>query len=620
MSVTTGTFPGVRIVDMPDLGVVSDTSSVVGERAGSGRFSAPALRNYVAGYLGTNVRDYGAKGDGIADDTAAIQAAINAVRAGGGTVEFNAGVYMTSATLELPTWVILRGKGVGITIIRAKASTGFDLIATTGFGSLTGSGSCAGTYQNGVFAMTLDGNKDAGRTSGNCLAMYGYDYRIEDVECCNAPNAGFYSEWGTDATVPVAAGANSMEAHISRFKTFANSGDGFVFKGPHDSVLTDVTSFLNGQRGMLFDQSLPTYSGNCYLTHTHSYGNQSTAIQVNASLWVDMVTAENSRSIGGLGVTANGNITGSNVIAYQNTGFGVQVAGSGSTISNLFSYGNSGDGLDISGVENFISTISSTHNTGAGVALANTAQRTVLSDVSVDNNNGLGVYLAGADSSVTGLLAIFNNGGGVGLINGISGVRLSGEINNNGTGVQFAFNTPAGALQADLLIVTVAGQTAWTGTPPLESFMRIATTGASLMPLDVVPHIDAMAAGSVGEFITASVTEGAALPTTSGVPLNVVAVTLQPGDWDVFGNVGFVYSTTGAGANAWVSTVSATQPVNGSLGFAAVGAILGNDALIPTGTARIYVTAPTIVYLGASSGFGSGTGKVFGTIGARRVR
>ena len=42
------TISGVPIVDMPDLGAVSDTSSVVGERAGSGRFSATALRAYCA--------------------------------------------------------------------------------------------------------------------------------------------------------------------------------------------------------------------------------------------------------------------------------------------------------------------------------------------------------------------------------------------------------------------------------------------------------------------------------------------------------------------------------------------------------------------------------------------
>lgn len=41
--------PGVRIVDMPDLGAVTDGSSFVGEKAGSGRFLASALRDYLTG-------------------------------------------------------------------------------------------------------------------------------------------------------------------------------------------------------------------------------------------------------------------------------------------------------------------------------------------------------------------------------------------------------------------------------------------------------------------------------------------------------------------------------------------------------------------------------------------
>jgi Pectate lyase superfamily protein len=48
VDVVTITTPGIRVVDLPDLGVVNDGSSVVGERAGSGRFSAVALRNYMA--------------------------------------------------------------------------------------------------------------------------------------------------------------------------------------------------------------------------------------------------------------------------------------------------------------------------------------------------------------------------------------------------------------------------------------------------------------------------------------------------------------------------------------------------------------------------------------------
>ena len=125
MSVTTGTFPGVRIVDMPDLGTVTDTSSVVGERAGSGRFSAIALRNYV--HLVISVKDYGAIGDGVADDTAACQAAINRGMAVGGEVYFPAGTYKISAspglhiTLPISTYgtqrVNLRGAGKGNTQI-----------------------------------------------------------------------------------------------------------------------------------------------------------------------------------------------------------------------------------------------------------------------------------------------------------------------------------------------------------------------------------------------------------------------------------------------------------------------------------------------------------------------
>ena len=45
MSTTIG---GIPIIAMPDLGAVNDASSFVGERAGSGRFAATALRGYVA--------------------------------------------------------------------------------------------------------------------------------------------------------------------------------------------------------------------------------------------------------------------------------------------------------------------------------------------------------------------------------------------------------------------------------------------------------------------------------------------------------------------------------------------------------------------------------------------
>ena len=117
MSVTTGTFPGVRIVDMPDLGAVNDSSSVVGERAGSGRFSAPQLRSYItAGLPWTNVRDYGAKGDGATDDTAAFNAALASIAAAGGNGKLiiPAGNYRITGPLSYSSgYLHVEGAGPG---------------------------------------------------------------------------------------------------------------------------------------------------------------------------------------------------------------------------------------------------------------------------------------------------------------------------------------------------------------------------------------------------------------------------------------------------------------------------------------------------------------------------
>lgn len=75
------------------------------------------------------VKDFGAVGDGVVDDTAAIQAAI-VEAGGGGTLYFPRGVYLTSQTLNLAgKKMCLLGDGLNQTIIRAATALTYLLSA-----------------------------------------------------------------------------------------------------------------------------------------------------------------------------------------------------------------------------------------------------------------------------------------------------------------------------------------------------------------------------------------------------------------------------------------------------------------------------------------------------------
>ena len=69
--------------------------------------------------------DFGAKGDGVADDTNALQEAINSAGVQGGTVHIPVGNYKITQTLSIPAGVKLQGDGLGNSIgIGANSTTG----------------------------------------------------------------------------------------------------------------------------------------------------------------------------------------------------------------------------------------------------------------------------------------------------------------------------------------------------------------------------------------------------------------------------------------------------------------------------------------------------------------
>lgn len=106
-----------NITGIGGTGITSNASSVVYDPSGVGAVATTVqakLRESVS------VKDFGAVGNGVANDTVAIQAALNS---GARTVHMPAGTYLTTATLSIPSNVELMGDGKGITTINCTTSS-----------------------------------------------------------------------------------------------------------------------------------------------------------------------------------------------------------------------------------------------------------------------------------------------------------------------------------------------------------------------------------------------------------------------------------------------------------------------------------------------------------------
>jgi len=142
-----------------------------------------------------SVKDFGAVGDGVADDTAAIQAAINSVSAGG-QVYFPSGTYKISSALSVTsTAVILKGASRWTTRITQYT---LNAIAVSFSGAFCGMqslsvGYSGGTPTSGATAVNVTGsyttltdfaiaNAHTGVRFANCVAGKVSDFEVLDYE------------------------------------------------------------------------------------------------------------------------------------------------------------------------------------------------------------------------------------------------------------------------------------------------------------------------------------------------------------------------------------------------------------------------------------------------------
>jgi hypothetical protein len=142
-----------------------------------------------------SVKDFGAVGDGVADDTAEIQAAIDAViSSGGGMLYIPAGTYKTTSALTVSdaSKINIQGAGKYITVITRANNTGPILILENASGLTTGNGYY---FEWGSFklmyttpSLTTDTNAiGMSFELGTGLNNYGYvNFRFTSIEIAGA--------------------------------------------------------------------------------------------------------------------------------------------------------------------------------------------------------------------------------------------------------------------------------------------------------------------------------------------------------------------------------------------------------------------------------------------------
>lgn len=185
-------------------------------------------------------------------------------------------------------------------------------------------------------------------------------------------------------------------------------------------------------------------------------------------------------------------------------------------------------------------------------------------------------------------------------------------------------------INSGLVGVTGTGSIVGNSTPTLITPTLGAATATSFDPANDTGIIgtttnDDAAAGSVGEYLSSSVLTGSSITLTSTVVSDITSIALTAGDWYLTASVSFD-NQTGADLTfrrMGISTVSATIPTDIALNNTLIisdDLVAGNGASFVCSGLHASLSGTTTYYLVASATFASGVSKVFGFIGARRVR
>lgn len=260
-----------------------------------------------------NIRDFGAKGDGKADDTEALKAAMKAAETGNGVVYFPTGTYMIHP-VKVPSHIALKGDSNWGYENKGKKDPDFE--GRTTLKALSGDArallDCHDTRGTRIIGLTLDGNKQGGNMHGIYARHTGCELHlvVEDCRINHFTGAGIrlekawvfairrclimwngqhgidctggYDGWVIDTMLTANTGAGFYARGEAPDGMFEQEKKDIAFFGAASVAMTANRIEWNTEGGILINGSNSMQINGCSLDHNFGPGIKITNGQANS--------------------------------------------------------------------------------------------------------------------------------------------------------------------------------------------------------------------------------------------------------------------------------------------------------------------------------------------------